>query len=458
MIEKIKQLKDALNGSLLIPTDEKYDETRAIWNGMIDNKPAVIVRCNNVNDIIKAVNFGRESNMIVSIKGGGHNVAGKSVCNDGLMIDLSLMKSIQMNLENKTVIVEPGVTLGDLDEATQPYGLSVPVGIASTTGISGLTLGGGIGYICRTYGLTIDNLISAKVVTANGDLVSASESENSDLFWAIRGGGGNFGIVCSFEFKMYNVGPEVMTAQRFYAIEDGMDVLNFYEKYTREAPEELSCYLFCLTVPPMEPFPENQYGKTALLMVACHSGDIETGKTAIKPLEEFGSPFISIITPMPFVNLQKNFDHLFVKGNRYYWKSHYMKELSVKALETLFNEIQPILGPFTGIGFEPLGGAVSRRKAEDTAFPAREANYVLGIWTGWENPEEDDTIINWARNLHDKMSPFSTEGVYSNYLSHDDDHMIKKAFGVNYERLKEIKNKYDPHNFFSLNQNIKTHE
>lgn len=455
MTEKIKQLKDALNGALLLPSDEKYDETRAIWNGMIDNKPALIAQCKHVNDIIHAVNFGRESNMLVSIKGGGHSVAGKSVCNGGLMIDLSLMKSVKVNTEDKTVDVEPGVTLGDLDEATQQYGLSVPTGIASTTGISGLTLGGGIGYLCRSYGLTIDNLISAKVVTANGDLVTASESENSDLFWAIRGGGGNFGIVSLFKFKLYSVGPEVMTAQRFYSIEDGLDVLKFYEKFTREAQDELSCYLFCLTVPPMDPFPEDQYGKTAILLIASYSGDIEAGKKAIEPLEGFGSPFISVITPMPFVNLQKNFNHLFVKGKRYYWKSHYMKELSVEALETLYNGIQPILGPYTGVGFELLGGAVSRVKDEDTAFPQRQANYVLGIWTGWETPDDDETIIKWARNLYDKMAPFATEGVYSNYLSHDDDHLIKKSFGKNYKRLQKIKLKYDPNNFFSLNQNIK---
>lgn len=455
MTEKIKQLKEALIGNLLLPSDEKYDETRAIWNGMIDNKPAIILQCKGVNDIIKSVNFGRENNMLVSIKGGGHNVSGKSVCNDGLMIDLSLMKSIQMHLEDKTVVVEPGVTLGDLDEATQPHGLSVPTGIASTTGISGLTLGGGIGYLCRTYGLTIDNLISAKIVTANGDLINANDSENSDLFWAIRGGGGNFGIVASFTFKLHNVGPDVMTAQRFYSINDGLNVLKFFRKFTNEAPDELSCYLLCLTVPPIDPFPENQYGKTALLLIACYSGDIEDGKKAIEPLESFGSPFLSFINPMPFVNLQKNFDHLFVKGIRAYWKSHYMKELSDEALETLFHGIQPILGSNTGIGFEPLGGAVSRVKVEDTAFPAREANYVLGIWTGWEDPNEDDIIIDWARDLHDKMTPFAAEGVYSNYLSHDDDHLIKKAFGINYERLKEIKNKYDPLNFFSLNQNIK---
>jgi hypothetical protein len=455
MTEKIKQLKDALNGSLLLPTDEEYDVTRAIWNGMIDNKPAIIVRCKHINDIIKAVNFGRESNMLISIKGGGHNVSGKSVCNDGLMIDLSLMKSVQVNLEDKTVDVEPGVTLGDLDEATQPYGLSVPTGIASTTGISGLTLGGGIGYLCRTYGLTIDNLISARVVTANGDLIYASESDNSDLFWAIRGGGGNFGIVASFTFKLYNVGPEVMTAQQFYAIDDGLDVLKFYRKFTTEAPDEVSCYCIGLTVPPVDPFPKDHYGKSAILLAGCYSGSVEAGKEALNELINYGSPILSAVAPVPFVDFQKNFDHLFPKGMRYYWKSHYFNELSDDTINTFFEGIQPILGPLSAVGFEPIGGAVSRVKKEETAFPQRQANYVLGIWTGWENPDEDDTIINWARNLYDKMTPYAAEGVYSNYLSHDDDHLIKKSFGRNYERLQKIKKKYDPHNFFSLNQNIK---
>ncbi len=453
-MNKMSQLKDRLDGPLLIPSDKKYDEARAIWNGMIDHRPAIIVRCKNENDIVEAVNFGREYNMLISVKGGGHGVSGKSVCNNGLMIDLSLMKAIKVNFNDTTVDVEPGATLGDVDETTQVYGLSVPVGIASTTGISGLTLGGGIGYVCRTFGLTIDNLISATIVTAEGLLVHANESENTDLFWAIRGGGGNFGIISSFKFKLCKIGPEVMTAQRFYAMDDGMEVLKFYRKFTMEAPDALSSYCFILTVPPVDPFPEDHYGKTAILLVACYSGNVETGKQAIKSLVNFGSPILSVVTPVPYVNFQKNFNHLFPKGMRYYWKSHYMDKLSDDALEALFEGTQTVQGSLSAVGFEPLGGAVSRVRNDETAFPARQANYVLGIWTGWENPEEDETIIEWARNLYDKMAPFASEGVYSNYLSKDDDHMIKKSFGKNYKRLQQIKNKYDPNNLFSLNQNI----
>jgi len=450
----IQQLSQTLNNPLLLPADSEYDNARSVWNGMIDKRPAMIAMCTNVDDIVKCVNFARKNKMLVSIKGGGHSVAGKAVCNDGLMINLSEMKGVVVDSVGKTVTVESGATIGDLDSETQKFGLATPVGIVSKTGIAGLTLGGGIGYLGRKHGLSLDNLISVKLVTANGDLVSASEKENPDLFWALRGGGGNFGVVTSFEFKLHKVGPEVMVAQVFYPIENSKEVLKFYREFTKNASNELACYALVVRVPPVDPFPQEFQGKTAIALVACHSGSLENGKIELKPLQGFGKPILRVISPMPFLALQTNFDPGVPSGMRYYWKAHYMDKLTDEAIQVFADYTKELPGALSIVGFEPLGGAINKVKEDATAFPQRSASYVLGIWSGWIEPSDDEKIISWNRDLHSKMKPHVSDGVYSNYLDHDDVNQVNSAFGTNYKRLQEIKRKYDPDNFFRINHNI----
>ncbi len=431
-----------------MPGDPAYDEARSVWNGMIDKHPAMIARCDDVRDVVNSIHFAREHSLPVSVKGGGHNVAGRAVCDDGLMIDLSPMNKVEVNPENETAIAEGGATLGDLDQATQKFGLSVPLGVVSKTGIAGLTLGGGIGYLGRKYGLTIDNLLSVKVITADGRVLTASENENPDLFWAVRGGGGNFGVVTSFKYKLHKVGPEVMTAQAFYSIEDTKEVLRFYKVFTENASEELSAYCMVLNVPPVEPFPENFHGKPAIIISGCYIGELEDGKAEFAPLEAFGEPILRLIAPMPFVEVQKSTDAATPDGMRYYWKAHYLTALTDEAIEEFAAQVRDLHGELSIIGFEPLGGAISRVDENATAFPQRNAFYSLGIWSGWVNPKDDEKNIKWTRDLHDKMIPYTTGGLYSNYLDRDDQQKVSNVYGSNYEKLREIKSKYDPDNFF----------
>ncbi len=450
----IQEFSQALSRPLIMPSDSGYDEGRSVWNGMVDKRPVMIANCINVDDIKRCVNFAHSHDLLVSIKGGGHNVAGRAVCDDGLMINLSQMNAVVVDPVKRTVSVESGATIGELDKETQKFGLATPVGIVSKTGIAGLTLGGGIGYLGRKHGLTIDNLLSVELVTAKGDLIFASETENSDLFWALRGGGGNFGVVTSFEFKLHELGPEIMTAQVFYPIEDAKQVLKFYREFTSNAADELAGYALVVRVPPVDPFPEALQGKTAIALVVSYAGSLDDGKTALEPLENFGNPILRAIMPMSFLALQTSFDQGVPNGMRYYWKAHYIDHLSDEAIDVFVNHTNHIPGPLSIVGFEPFGGAITRVEESATAFPQRSASYVLGLWSGWIEAENDENIINWTRELYHKMTPFASGGVYSNYLDNDDSDKISASFGSNYSRLQDVKNKYDPNNFFRLNQNI----
>lgn len=451
----LNEFSQTLSQTLILPSNSDYDVARSVWNGMIDKKPLMVAMCNNVNDIVKCVNFARKQKLRVSIKGGGHSVAGKSVCDDGLMINLSQMNAVMVNSKENTVTVQSGATIGDLDKETQRFGLATPVGIVSKTGIAGLTLGGGYGYLGRSYGLTSDNLISADLITANGEVIKASESENSDLFWALQGGGGNFGIVTSFKFKCHQVGPEVMVAKIFYPIEDAKEVLKFYKTFSNTAPDELATSALIIRIPPVEPFPKEIQGKLSVFVLACYSKDIESGKRAMEPLETFGNPMLRVIMPTPFLEAQTAFDQGMPNGMRYYWKSHFLETLTEDAIDVFVNHTKNVPGIFTIVGFDPFGGAINRIKENATAFSQRSASYILGIWGGWIEQNEDEEIINWIRELYEKMKPFASGGTYGNFLSKDDDNKIKASFGSNYERLQRVKRKYDPNNFFSNNQNIK---
>ncbi|WP_152269555.1 FAD-binding oxidoreductase [Agriterribacter humi] len=450
----IQEFSQTLSQPLIMPFDAGYDEGRSVWNGMVDKRPAMISNCKNADDIKKCLNFAQHHDLLVSIKGGGHNVAGKAVCDGGLMINLSQMNTVIVDPVKRTVRVESGATIGELDRETQKFGLATPVGIVSKTGIAGLTLGGGLGYLGRKHGLTIDNLISVELVTAKGDLISANETENPDLFWALRGGGGNFGVVTSFEFKLHELGPEIMAAQVFYPIEDAKQVLKFYREFTSNAADELVGNAYVLRVPPADPFPEALQGKIAIALVVCYAGSLDDGKTALEPLENFGNPILRVIMPMSFLALQTIFDQGGPKGVRSYWKTHYIDHVSDEAIDVFVNHTTHIPGPLSVVGFESFGGAINRVEENATAFPHRSASYVFGIYSGWTKAENDEKIISWTRELYDKMTAFASGGEYSNYLDHDDSDKIRASFGSNYSRLQHVKYKYDPNNFFKINQNI----
>ena len=450
----IAHFKENLQGELLLPEDARYHEARCVWNGMIDRFPAMIVQCADANDVIAAVKFARENEMLISVKGGGHGVAGKAVCNDGLMLDMYGMNVVSVDTTALVATVGPGATLGELDKETLKHGLVTTSGIFSTTGVAGLTLGGGIGYLARKYGLTLDNLLSVDVVTAEGELLHCNKNENSNLFWALRGGGGNFGVVVSFQFQLHKQNPEVLTAQLFYPMENGPQMLQKYRELMAEAPDDLGAYAYVVNIPPADPFPQELQGSPAFFILACYAGDHKEGRKLLEPLQEIGNPILAVIDAMPYTALQQSFDGGAPKGKRYYWKSLYFKELSEDAIQTFFNYARDMKGPLSILGFEPMGGAIARVAPEDTAFVGRDANFSFGIWLGWNDPDEDQEMIAWARNFYQAMAPFASEGVYSNYLDQDDDGQILEAYGRNFNRLQSIKRQYDPDNFFSHNFNI----
>lgn len=450
----IESFRSQLHGMLLEPGDDGYEDARSIWNGMVDKHPRVIAKCEDASDVSAAVNFAREQELLLAVQGGGHNVAGKSVCDGGLLIDLSRMNNISVKPESKIAHVGPGATWSDLDQATQEHGLATTGGIDSGTGVAGLTLGGGIGHLARSFGLTCDNLRSVDLVTADGRLVSASEDEHSELFWGLRGGGGNFGVVTEFEFDLHEVGPQILTAQAFHPIEDARAGLEFYREFMDQAPDEVACYGLIVHIPPEEPFPPEYHGKGALAFVSTFSGPPEDGKAFLRPIIEFGDPIVAFAEEMPYTAIQSMFDDAQPAGERYYFKSHFIDTLSEAAIETILEHTDPLPGPYTGVFFEPMGGAINAVDATDTAYPHRDSSFSFGIAAGWSDPDRDEELIEWSREFHEAMGPHCTGGVYANYLDHDDDDMVAEAYQENYNRLAELKAKWDPENLFSLNQNI----
>ncbi len=453
--DTLSNLKSGLRGRMLTPGVPEYDEARTVWNGMIDRRPAVIIRCANADDVVKAVRLASEHSLLVSVRGGGHNIAGNAVCDGGLMIDLSFMKSVKVDPAKRTAHVDPGVTLGGLDEATQAFSLATPVGINSTTGVAGLTLGGGFGWLSRPLGLTIDNLISADVVIAPGKLIKASESENADLFWGIRGGGGNFGVVTSFEFRLHPVGPEVLAGLIVHPLDAAKDVLRFYRDFIKGTPEEFVCWFVLRKAPPLPFLAPEWHGKEILVLAACYSGKIEDGERIAKPLRSFGKPLADVIGPTPFTGWQKVLDPLLAPGMRNYWKSHDFRELSDGLIDVFIAHARRIPDPQTEIAFAQLGGAVSRVPHEATAYTHRDAQFVLNVHGRWEDPAKDSACISWARELFQAAAPFATGGVYVNFMTQEEHDRVQAAYGSNYDRLVKLKNKYDPTNLFRVNQNIR---
>jgi FAD/FMN-containing dehydrogenase len=454
-IETIGKLRDRVKGRIVLPGDTGFDEVRKIWNAMIDRRPAVIVQCGEADDVPHAISFARENGLVISVRGGGHNIAGNALCDDGLMIDFSNMKNVRVDAVRKRAYVEPGATLADFDAAVQKHGLATPVGINSTTGISGLTLGGGFGWLTRKYGMTIDNLISADVVTADSMKLQASENENTDLFWAVRGGGGNFGIVTQYEFTLHPVGPEILAGLLVFPFGQARQVLTQYREFIEAAPEELSVWVVLRQAPPLPFLPEDVHGREVVVLAIFYAGDIPQGEKLIGPLRGFGDPHGGHIGAMPYTQWQKAFDPLLTPGARNYWKSHNLTELSDGALETMVEYAGKLPSPQCEIFIGLVSGAANRVQAGSMAYAHRDTKFVLNVHGRWDQAEDDAGCVAWAREFFKASAPYASGSVYVNFMTQDEADRIAAAYGPNYDRLVQIKKKYDPENVFHLNQNIK---
>jgi FAD/FMN-containing dehydrogenase len=445
----IEQFRIGQRGAHLLRGDDGYDAARKIYNAMIDHRPAIIARCAGVADVICAVNFARNNGALVSVRGGGHNVSGNAVCDGGLMIDLSPMKSVHVDPQARTARAEAGVTWGEFDRETQAFGLATTGGLVSTTGIAGLTLGGGIGWLMGNYGLASDNLISADVVTADGKFLKASKAQNEDLFWGLRGGGGNFGVVTSLEFQLHPVGP-MLGGLLIHSLDKAAEIIKLYDDFTRTSPDEVGTFVGFLTSPE---------GERVMAIFVCYNGDIVTGERVLKPLREFGSPLADMIGPMPYVQVQRMMDDAFPAGRQNYWKSNFLKGLDTEAVRIIVDHVSKAPSPYSKVAIEQFSGAVNRVGMNDTAFNHRNARYNLLIVGIWSDPAAKAVNVKWVRDLWDAMAAYSSGGVYVNYLGQETDEgaeRVKSAYGPEkYARLVALKEKYDPTNLFRLTQNIK---
>jgi FAD/FMN-containing dehydrogenase len=441
--ETLRNFRESLHGALICPGDENYNSARAVWNGMIDRQPALIVRCAGATDVRKAVQFARHERMPVAVRGGGHSVGGLAICDGGVVIDLSPMKGLQVDPVTSTGRAEAGLTLGEFTRGTQEFGLATTTGIVSTTGLAGLTLGGGIGWLMGKYGLTVDNLLSVDLVTAEGKLLKASASEEADLFWAVRGGGGNFGIVTSFEFQLHPVG-QVLAGMVMHPMERAQEVLRFYREYSSAAPDELTAYAAMVTTPD---------GHPAIGIALCYCGALAEGERVVEPVRKFGPPLIDLIHPMSYLEAISMLDAASPAGNHYYFKTSTVKELSDEAISAIASYGAARTSPWTVVLIEHLHGAASRVVPAETAFAQREESYIVGIFAGWMEGEAS-THIEWARSFWKAMQPWAS-GAYVNYLGEEGEERVQVAYGINYQRLRDLKKRYDPDNFFHFNQNIK---
>ena len=452
--ETVTELRSQVRGAVLLPGEDGYDSARTIWNAMINRHPAVILRAVGASDVIAAVRFAKKNDLPISVRGGGHNIAGNAVTEGGLMLDLSGMKSIRIDPIAKTAQVEPGATLGDFDREAQAFGLATPLGINSTTGVAGLTLGGGFGWLSRKHGMTIDNLLSVDIVTADGNLRHASERENEDLFWAVRGGGGNFGVVTSFQYRLHPVGPEILMGIIVHPLSKA--ILEGYRKVAPTLPPELTVWAVLRKAPPLPFLAPEHHGKEVVVLALCYVGDLEAGKKAVAPIQALGKPYAEAIGPSPFAGWQTAFDPLLTPGSRNYWKSHNFLELSDGLFEKMLEYMGKLPSPECEIFIAQLGGAIGKIPGQATAFPHRDVAYGMNVHTRWGQSSQDLECITWAREFYDAAAPFATGGVYVNFMPEDEAQRVSKgAYGGNYDRLAKVKAKYDPTNLFRVNQNIK---
>lgn len=452
--KSVDSIRLNLKGQALVPGDPDYDAARTIWNAMIDRRPALIVRCASSDDVPQAIRFARQHGLEISVRGGGHNIAGSAVCDGGVMIDLSGMKNVVVDAAGKRAFVEAGATLGDVDRATQAHGLATPVGINSTTGIAGLTLGGGFGWLTRKHGLTIDNLLSADVVTADGRSVRANAAENTDLFWALRGGGGNFGVVTQFEFALHPVGPDVLAGLIVYPFDQARDVLKRYREFVQTAPEELNVWVVLRKAPPLPFLPEAVHGREILALAVFYSGDPSEGEGRIAPLRRFGTPHGEHIGSQPYAGWQQAFDPLLTPGVRNYWKSHNFVQLADGAIDALIEYTGRLPSPHCEIFVGLLSGAANKIPVDATAYANRDARLVVNVHGRWEKAIEDQACIAWAREFFRASAPYASAGAYVNFMTADEGERVAGAYGSNYTRLVEMKRKFDPENIFHFNQNI----
>ena len=452
---RIEELKAGFQGEILLPSDGAYGSARKIWNAMIDKRPAVIARCATTSDVVRGVNFARDNGLALAVRGGGHNIAGHALCDDGLVLDLSQMKAATVDPAGRRVTIEGGATLADLDAATQAHGLATPVGINSTTGIGGLTLGGGFGWLSRKYGLTVDNLEAAEVVTAAGAVVRASAAERPDLFWALRGGGGNFGVVTRFTFRLHPVGPHVLSGLIVYPLAEAKAVLQQYRAFAAQAPEELAVWSVLRQAPPLPFLPARVHGTGIIALALLYAGDPRQGEPLIAPLRTFGTSLGEHVGVQPYVAWQQAFDPLLTAGARNYWKSHNFTTLQDGLFDVVAGYVEQLPSPQCEIFFGALGGATARPVPDSAAYPHRDAKFVMNFHGRWEDPADDKRCIGWARDFFNATAPFASGGVYVNFLSSDEGDRVRSAYGSNYDRLAQVKRKYDPNNLFRMNQNIK---
>ncbi|SEG25050.1 FAD-binding oxidoreductase [Marinobacterium lutimaris] len=451
--EQLAEIQGAIHGQVICPGDTAYDQSREIWNAMIDRKPGLILVCSGTADVMSAVAYARKHNLLVSVRGAGHNIAGKSLSDGAVLIDLSALKSVRVDPDAKTVKVGPGATLGDLDHETQAFGLACPVGINSTTGVAGLTLGGGFGWLSRSYGMTVDNLISAEIVTAGGARLVCNEQQNPDLFWAIRGGGGNFGIVTEFEFRLHPVGPMLMAGPTVFPFSQAKSVLGAYRELCAKAPDQLTVWAVIRDAPPLPFLEEEVHGTKVVIIVGVYNGELSEGEKALAPIHKLGDELGTGIGAYPFAGFQQAFDPLLTPGARNYWKSHNFTGLPDDLIDMLVDYGGRLPSSQSEIFVAQMGGATNRVDPVATAYPHRDTEFIMNVHTRWETEDQDKNCIDWARDFYDATRPLATGGVYVNFISEGEDR-IDGAYGANYDRLAAIKAQMDPDNFFRENQNI----
>lgn len=454
----VEEFKQQMRGQVLCGGDDGYNEARQVWNGLIDRRPAMIAQCTGTADVIGAVNFARTHDLLVSVRGGGHNVAGSAVCDGGLMIDLSLMKGIYVDPQGRRARAQGGVTWGDMDREAQAFGLATPGGVVSTTGIAGLTLGGGLGWLRNKYGLCCDNLASVDIVTADGRLLRASADENAELFWGVRGGGGNFGVVTSFEFHLYPVGPEVMMCATMYALEDAHEVLPAWRDFVEDAPAEISSQAYFWGIPAMEGFPAELWHKPLLIVTAMYAGDAHEGERVLDPLRRLAAPVLDLSDRMPYVAAQGMFDPFLPKAQRYYYfKSIDLARLDDKVMNALIAcaHDRPVSSVLLAIWH--YGGAMQQVRPEESAFRSRHTPYLFSVDAIWDDPADTERVIAWSRAQVAAMRPYSSGGLYVNFsgFGEEGEALVRAAYGENYDRLARLKQQVDPTNLFHMNQNIR---
>ncbi len=447
----LQRLRDAMAGALIMPDDPGYDSARRVWNGMVDKRPGIVAQCANDADVAACVDFAREHGLLTSIRAGGHNVSGAAVAEGGFVIDVSHMRGVRVDPDGRTARVEGGARLGDVDRETQPFGLAAPMGVVSATGVAGLTVHGGAGWLLRKHGLSIDNLVSAEIVTADGRKCTVSETENSDLFWAIRGGGGNFGVVTSFEFTLHPVGPQVWMTFPMYPLDRADDTMAALRDYMSAAPEDLMVLGVFWSAPDIPEVPAKWRGAPVIILLGCYTGPPQEAERVIAPLRAFGTPVADLTAPMDWVQAQKSLDEDYPDGAFYYWKSIYLDRLDGEVAQALAKHTASRPSPASSLDVWMLGGAAARVKPEDTAFYNRAAPFMLGIEANWRNPEDHEANIAWARNVFDDMRRFSKGGVYLNFPGYLEDReaLLKAGYGPNLERLRDIKAAHDPGGLFT---------